>query len=1237
MVLTNSFTYATFSSFNDLNVGSKLKLIGLIQSSFSKLVQNLKSALSASKSGFESSEWRSACEMYAIIINYSVNSAENLDKSKTNGPGGNSKTKSGASNNLNFDWSHIRISLLENCKQFGGLSLGRIFDSSTDKESIVTCLVKSAHKILENPENVSKSFNTRKAALEVLSTCASCQGYLKGIKTFILQDLIYSEHLAEPIAELLKLLYETEDSGCIELIEDILKTIGSQRFNSQESASSTKSASIFFAKFTSICPKESLRTLSLFIDQLDSESYVVRMSMVEVIGVLIYYLMTQEDRSESIKAQTKSLFLALEERFHDVNSFVRSKTLQVSCDLAKSSSIPITKRPKLLELAAERIMDKSSNVRRKAIQLLGFFLKTHPFGVDGGELNLGFFKTRLADIERLLNELAPSNENVADSEKSFDFDNLSIVDNSVKIGSLLAQKQYYSDAIKFVVAVNNIIPTICLLLSSTTKTEVFDVMEFLVDAHIYKLESSEAGIKKMLHLIWEKELSSEDGTKQSFKEHLIESYKRIYLVEDPALPSKERNISIARNLVSMVEGISIAELASLTELFSCFVRKNLISEGVIQQIFNFFASNEFDKRFRRSALIILSILSKSKREIVEKRLETLLKLGLGTLGQGDPIIAQYTLIALQSLSSSPSTSRIPSDNVLFGRIVNFINSICNSSKWDPVINQGIRTIFLLSDRPSIILSNLLKDQTRRVFHNEDMMASKNQLGKLLLMIGQVAACFTDHLDTIERDGKETAQKLISKSDQNDDLAKVSASAEDDFTDLVKIVREQEILFGSESILTILGPLVITICSNNLAFNDVKIQRIATLAMAKLMTISSSFCEGNLQLYLTILEKSPDPIIRSNLIIGFGDLAQVFNNLVDQNIDYLYDRLGDKDLIVRRNTLMVLTHLSLSGMIKVKGQIGEIAKCLIDSDTRIRNLSRIFFSEMSDRDSGTIGGSGIYNHIPDILSHLSGDSKIKEEDFKIIMKFVFEFIKKEKQMENLIEKLCSRFRLSDELRHSRDLSYCLSLISFSGERSLKKLITNFQLYQDKLFDEIILGNFVEILQRSKKFCKAEMKPVIDEFETKLIQAANRDGKLEQVTFASLVRNNNNLKKSVSRKKTSNSSSSNRKKKLEFDSDDLEDDDDDNCDYGTEDQEEEEEDRYIKSQKQTDRKLSSSRNATVSKPVKYSEDSEFDESVSVTVNKKSNKTPSIKKGKRKNLVESDDDNDGKYYDNEYNDIF
>ena len=50
-------------------------------------------------------------------------------------------------------------------------------------------------------------------------------------------------------------------------------------------------------------------------------------------------------------------------------------------------------------------------------------------------------------------------------------------------------------------------------------------------------------------------------------------------------------------------------------------------------------------------------------------------------------------------------------------------------------------------------------------------------------------------------------------------------------------------------------------------------------------------------------------------------------------------LRDADLRVRKNTLMVLTHLILNDMIKVKGQIAEMAVCLADADTRIADLAR----------------------------------------------------------------------------------------------------------------------------------------------------------------------------------------------------------------------------------------------------------------------------------------------------------
>ena len=63
---------------------------------------------------------------------------------------------------------------------------------------------------------------------------------------------------------------------------------------------------------------------------------------------------------------------------------------------------------------------------------------------------------------------------------------------------------------------------------------------------------------------------------------------------------------------------------------------------------------------------------------------------------------------------------------------------------------------------------------------------------------------------------------------------------------------------------------------------------------------------------------------------------------------LFDRLRDESGHVRKNTLMVLTHLILNDMVKVKGQISEMATCLEDKDNRISDLAKLFFLELSKK-------------------------------------------------------------------------------------------------------------------------------------------------------------------------------------------------------------------------------------------------------------------------------------------------
>ena len=58
------------------------------------------------------------------------------------------------------------------------------------------------------------------------------------------------------------------------------------------------------------------------------------------------------------------------------------------------------------------------------------------------------------------------------------------------------------------------------------------------------------------------------------------------------------------------------------------------------------------------------------------------------------------------------------------------------------------------------------------------------------------------------------------------------------------------------------------------------------------------------------------------------------------------RLRADSPVVRKNALMVLTHLILNDMIKVKSHISELAICIVDTDERIAGLAKLFFFELA---------------------------------------------------------------------------------------------------------------------------------------------------------------------------------------------------------------------------------------------------------------------------------------------------
>lgn len=89
--------------------------------------------------------------------------------------------------------------------------------------------------------------------------------------------------------------------------------------------------------------------------------------------------------------------------------------------------------------------------------------------------------------------------------------------------------------------------------------------------------------------------------------------------------------------------------------------------------------------------------------------------------------------------------------------------------------------------------------------------------------------------------------------------------------------------------------------------------------------------------------------------------------------------------------MVITHLILNDMLKLKGEIVDICMLLEDPDERIKDQVKLFLHELHSK-----GNHIIYNLLPKAISRLSKEfSHLKKEEFENIAKNLLTYINKDK--------------------------------------------------------------------------------------------------------------------------------------------------------------------------------------------------------------------------------------------------
>ncbi|XP_053684767.1 condensin complex subunit 1 isoform X2 [Sabethes cyaneus] len=315
-----------------------------------------------------------------------------------------------------------------------------------------------------------------------------------------------------------------------------------------------------------------------------------------------------------------------------------------------------------------------------------------------------------------------------------------------------------------------------------------------------------------------------------------------------------------------------------------------------------------------------------------------------------------------------------------------------------------------------------------------------------------------------------------------------ATAEDAAAELINAICEQEMLGSIHNLLGRFIPMIVEICRHPNKHRDETLQKCAVLTLIRMMSVSSKFCESHMSFLMNILQYTKQNQIKCNIMIGLSDLTFRFPNVIEPWTSYMYATLHEKDIELRLTAVKMLSNLILHEMIRVKGQISDLAMCIVDPAPEIRTITEQFFKEIANK------SNILYNVLPDIISRLSDPTlNLEEEKYHTIMQHIIGLINKDKQIESLVEKLCLRFRVTTEQRQWRDIAFCLSLLSYN-EKTIRKLSDNISCFKDKVQYDEILGSFKTIISNTNKLAKPELKTAVAEFENRIQEclAIREDG-------------------------------------------------------------------------------------------------------------------------------------------------
>ena len=1065
-----------------------MRKLTAIYFTLTKSIQAETEIIDAEGFNIDASEHKQVLYCYIYLIFISVQHLIILFESEEKRKGKTSNSEHEAEKRRLSALNTILASTLSTLCDLLDRQLSTILQGEQELVEFCDVVLKSAYSIMMSKETIKEKTN-KSLLVKLLCIAAKSHQQNNQVSHRLTMALPFSEHLAEPIAEIVSTSVETYDNR--NLLQDVLVSLSSIEDVGPNLA---KNISTFLIKLSELLGSEIIPFIELFKPFQDS-TQTIRASTMICYGNCVNSLSTSQELMEEHSEAISSLIETLETYLLDTYQIVRQRCFQ-ALELIHSNDKSLINfkeyRYRWTIFSIRHLEEKSSFVRKAAVSLLKCIIRNHPYTVDDGKLSWTFYWNSYLDCTKMIKQfdngvtynvirkeelddqelsaVIEDSENQHEVKHIFEFvvgaipepdSDISVENLPREVVEIVLKRSFCRDACIFIKLLDKSFEIASTLLNSKIKSDAVSAIEYFVVGDAYDIASAKDGIKQMLHLIW-KNGSNEDGNK--IVEKLTDAYITMFLTPYEQESQTNKIIYVATSLIKLTYNCSMADLISLEKLIVEIYKGKLvevtkkekeddhyvprytywITPQVVDALWNSFVNSKYVKE-KRGAIIVLSMITLADYRVMQRKIEWLLNYGLQT----DNInyqVTSFTCIALRRTipKKIPADYAYPDFKAVIEQLKKILLLNTKDGDWFNLAEEALNTLYEIDPNADESATEVLKLKALEIFSDNEQIENSSKsktvsLSQLFFLLGHVGLKTIIYLEKCEADFKRKKQDNENKKNEQEmELDMIGGTNEDEFTDAVQNIKEKELLYGPNSILAKFIPILTETITKPKKYKSELLQRQATLCFAKFMCISPRFCESHLGLYLSLMEKSRDSIVRSNLVLGLGDIAVCFTNIIDENRSALYSLLQDRDLTVQRTCLMTVTFLILAGQIKVKGQLSQLAKLLVHEDKSLREMSKLFFQELATKDNAIYNGfiemlSGLNQHLNEATP---SEKPFSIEKFKEVIKFVLPFINKDKQRSQLIKKLNDRLKLCSKEEWMR-YAFCIKELIRRDDTGSKK--------------------------------------------------------------------------------------------------------------------------------------------------------------------------------------------------------